>query len=79
MNSTHVHAMQTARTASILNVIAGIWLIISPFFLHYVGMANAITDSVVVGIVVLILGLARAADPSNNISGLSWVNFLLGL
>ncbi len=66
-----------ARAASTLNIIAGIWLIISAFFLHFSTVRGAMANDLIIGIVVLILAAVRvwtAAAP-----GLSWVNFVLGI
>jgi hypothetical protein len=78
MNQYLTPAARGARTASILNIIAGIWLIISPFILAY-SVSAATTNSVICGIIAIIIGWIRAADPSNRVSGLSWINVLLGL
>src|SRR5262249_45032923 len=76
--SMNQNAMAAARTASIFNVAAGAWLIVSPFVLAYTTLPAAMWDSIIVGIVVLILAWARAARPERNV-GLSWLNLLLGL
>jgi hypothetical protein len=69
----------TSTGLSVLNVIAGIWLIASAFFLvGYRGFPQTIWNSVIVGIVVLILAWIRAAAPRRNL-GLSWINALLGI
>ncbi len=70
--------LDAARTASVLNVIAGIWLIISPFILAFATAATPLWNTLIVGVIVLILAGIRASDPRNNI-GLSWVNLLLGI
>jgi membrane protein YdbS with pleckstrin-like domain len=67
-----------ARTASILNVLAGIWLIISPFVLAFTVLPAAMWDSIAVGIVVLLLSWGRATNPDRAV-GLSWINLVLGL
>jgi hypothetical protein len=65
-------------TASSLNAVAGLWLILSPFVLHVVETPAVVCNNVIVGAIVLILGLFRAADPERNV-GLSWINLLLGI
>lgn len=65
-----------ARTLSGLNVLAGIWLIISPFVLHYSSTGN-VWQEVIFGIVVGILGIVRLAAP--NVSWPSWINLIIGL
>jgi hypothetical protein len=53
-------ARSRGGVASWLNVLAGIWLIIAPFALHYETAAQQ-WNSVVVGIVVAVLGIASGA------------------
>ncbi len=52
-----------------LNIILGIWLIISPFILGFAGNSPAQWNNIVVGILVALVAL----------SGLSWINALLGI
>jgi len=65
-----------ARTLSGLNVLAGIWLIISPFVLHYNSSGN-VWQEVIFGIIVALLGIARMAAPS--VTWPSWINLAIGL
>jgi hypothetical protein len=67
-----------AGTASVLNVLAGLWLIISPFILTYANLPAAMWGTIAVGIVVLIFAWIRVANPGQYV-GLSWLNFLLGI
>jgi SPW repeat-containing protein len=64
-------------TASALDVLAAIWLIISPFVLvfHY---SAATGNNVVLGIVIGVLALARFIASTYQNSGLSWINLVLG-
>ncbi len=78
MNHTPLPGAENARAASILNIIAGIWLIISPFALGLAMWPAAVCNNVVVGAVVLILAAVRASNPLHA-RGLSWINFLLGI
>jgi hypothetical protein len=75
MNSAR---LDTASAASTLNVLAGIWLIISPFILAYSGLRVAMWDTLLVGIVILVFAWVRAASPALHV-GLSWLNLLLGI
>lgn len=65
-----------ARTLSGINVLAGIWLIIAPFILHYNSAGNK-WQEIIFGIIVAILGLVRFVAP--HISWPSWINLLIGL
>jgi hypothetical protein len=65
------------RAASTLNVVAGIWLIISPWVLGDFWPPVARSNSVLVGIGVLIVAAIRLTMPRTTV--LSWINFLLGM
>lgn len=74
----HDYAAQ-ARMASALNVLLGIWLIVSPWVFGYSAAGGAaIWNSVVAGALIVILGANRVSSPHTG-SGLSWTNLLLGL
>jgi hypothetical protein len=68
----------TAKGLSALNVIAGIWLILSPFIVGYADLAGPMWNSIIVGGVVLVLAAIRAANPLHAVA-LSWINALLGV
>jgi hypothetical protein len=78
MNNRTVPGTASTRTASLLNVLAGVWLIVSPFVLGYATRPVAMWVTIVVGIIVLVLAWIRAAKPERHV-GLSWVNLLLGI
>jgi hypothetical protein len=68
-----------ARIASGLNILLGIWLIISPWVFGYASAGPApMWNSVVVGALVLILAATRFSTP-HTAPGLSWTNLVLGL
>ncbi len=71
-------ARASVKTASGINVLAGIWLIISPFVLAFWRTPAATWDNIIVGIIVLILAAIRASNPARN-PALSWVNLILGI
>jgi hypothetical protein len=58
-------------------VLAGIWLIISPWVLGFSWSPVAQCDTVLVGIAVLILAIIRLRMPHTTV--LSWINQLLGI
>jgi hypothetical protein len=66
-----------SRAASTLNVLAGIWLIISAWVLGFAGLQVPLWNAVFVGIAVLVLAAIRLGTPGTM--ALSWVNFLLGI
>lgn len=65
-------------TASGLDVLAGIWLLISPFVLAFSTLTTAMTNDVVCGAVVIILAAIRFGGALRQ-SWLSWINCLIGI
>jgi hypothetical protein len=75
MSATHNPQVQWA---SGLNIIAGIWLLISPWVLNFSALEMARNNAVIFGIVVGVLAAIRLfAVPTA--SWLSWVNAILGI
>jgi hypothetical protein len=66
-----------ARTASGINVLLGIWLIVSPWMFGYSEQA-AVLSSVSVGVLIALLAAIRLASVHNSV-GLSGINILLAL
>jgi len=64
------------KTASGINVIAGLWLIISPFLLGFSG--GAATNAIIVGIVVAVLSLVHSMS-TTEASWIGYVNTILGV
>lgn len=83
MTSAHVHTGYAhghntqVRTASGLNVLAGIWVIISPWVFGYGEHIGAAWNGVIVGIIVVILAAMRFSGAETTWQ--SWINFILGL
>jgi len=65
------------RWASGLNILAGLWLIISPWVLGFAGMQSAMWNDVILGIAVAGIGALRAGWLTEQ-PWLSWVNLVLG-
>ncbi len=51
-----------------LNVILGVWLILSPWIFGYVGKSGALWNSVIVGILVAVLAYGSNATGRNSIN-----------
>ncbi len=68
---------QDVKVLSWITVVLGVWLIIAPFILTFPSMV-AMWNSIIVGVIVLILSWIRAANPASS-PGLSWINAILGL
>ncbi len=68
---------QDVKVLSWITVVLGVWLIIAPFVITIPSMV-AMWNSIIVGVIVLILSWIRAANPASS-PGLSWINAILGL
>ena len=66
-----------ARTASAVNMLLGIWLIVSPWIFGYSG-TPAVMNSVIVGALITILAASRLASLRDS-AILSGVNLILAL
>jgi len=66
-----------ARTASGINILLGIWLIVSPWLFDYSGRAPVL-NSVYVGALIAMLAAFRLAALRRS-AGLSAINVILGL
>lgn len=65
------------QLASGVNAMLGAWLVISPWTLSYVQEYAATGNSILIGVVVATLGIARAYGAYRS-SWLSWINALIG-
>lgn len=68
----------TAQLSSGLNVIVGLWLVISPFALDYVGVGDAARNAAIVGLLVAVMAAVRAMSVFRQV-WLSWANVVLGV
>jgi hypothetical protein len=78
MSTVPTPRSEATRVASTLNVLAGIWLIISPFALGFTPLPAALWNTLIVGIVVVVFAGIRAGNPALY-PALSWLNLLLGV
>src|ERR1051326_5016395 len=60
-----------------VNVLLGIWVIISPFVVQFARLPAAMWNNVIVGIVIAILALIHSSIPRQ--AGWSWANVILGI
>ena len=66
----------STRWAAGLNVLAGIWILISPWVLQFWGIRTATGNNIILGIAILVLGIV-AYSGSEELWA-SWVNLILG-
>jgi hypothetical protein len=76
-NNLSTRADNAGHPASALNMLAGIWLIISAWILGFAGLPVPLWNTLLVGIAVLVLAAIRLGVPAT--SGLSWITFLVGI
>jgi len=65
------------RTASAINLVLGIWLIIAAFTIAV--SEEAYWNDLIVGIIVLILAATRLSRPTEGTKPASWVNAAIGV
>lgn len=75
-----VHTVNDGQVkfASGINVLLGLWLLISPWLLAYSAAAGLLWNSLIVGAIVAILAAIRFFNP-DEYRWMSWVNLVLGL
>jgi len=69
--------MGGSKWPSTLAVLAGVWLIISPFVLGYNWIVAAVWTTSLVGILVAVLAWSRVAASAGPLA--SWMHLLLGI
>ena len=74
--SVQNHSQGTIRAASIISLLAGIWLFISPWLYSAHSLPNA-WNSWIVGGLIVILAAIRVSYPTANV-WMSWLNCLFG-
>lgn len=77
-NQQYVRAgADTSAGVSWINIVLGIWVIISPFIVQFTRFPAAMWNNVIVGIVIAVLAIIRTSVPRQT--GWSWVNVILGI
>jgi hypothetical protein len=72
------NAINQAKTASGINILAGLWLIIAPFLLGYSDLIEPTWNDILVGVAVVIVAGVKMSKPLSA-AGISWVNVILGV
>lgn len=68
---------ENSRAGSIINLLAGIWLIVSPFVFRYAAGTAVARNNVLLGVIVAILAIIGLA--LNNEVWSRWLNFIAGI
>jgi hypothetical protein len=78
-NPQYIRAGSSQATGGVswINIVLGIWVIISPFLVQFTRFPAAMWNNVIVGIVIAILAIIRTSVPRQ--AGWSWVNVILGI
>lgn len=72
-----VPSRSTLTASTTCNVIAGVWLAVSPFLLGY-GSGDAYWSPILFGTLVALFAVMRSAE-ARRVTGLSWANAAIGL
>ncbi|MDZ4225747.1 MAG: SPW repeat protein [Candidatus Andersenbacteria bacterium] len=72
-------ARTSVKTASGLDALVGLWLVLSPFILGYSLLTGALWNAIIVGVLVILLAGMRALGEGYRSAWPSWVNLVLGL
>lgn len=67
------------KLASGINILAGIWLVLSPFILNYANLSTALWNDVIIGAAVLIFAAIREWGSEEETGWSSWTNVVLGI
>jgi hypothetical protein len=78
MANIRMNAAAAAGMASFLNMLAGAWLIISPFVLDFRLVPVPMWNTLIAGVIVAASAAARAYLPHRAV-GLSWLDVVLGI
>ena len=78
MALTLQQAQTSVRTASGLDMLAGLWLVLAPFLLTFTGITAATINSVVLGALILILAGSREFGEGYRHAWPSWINVIVG-
>lgn len=71
-------SVQGAKTASGINMLLGVWLVVLPFLFAYTNVAAATWNSIVIGLIVIAAGWVRMIN-LEDMFNIGWVNLIAGL
>ena len=79
MATTMEQARTRVKTASGLDILAGLWLILAPFLLGYTAITGALWNDIILGATVVLLAASREFGQGYKVAWPSWINVLIGL
>jgi hypothetical protein len=72
--------MKIAKSLSWLVAVAGLWEVVSPYFLNYTTTTVAMWNAIIVGAVLIVLAVWAALSEAFRLDrNLEWVNAVLGV
>ncbi|HEU0051454.1 MAG TPA: SPW repeat protein [Patescibacteria group bacterium] len=79
MATTLEQARTYVRTASGIDVVAGLWVFLSPFILGFSSITGALWNNLIVGAAIIIFSATNAAGSGYKRAWPSWINVVLGI
>lgn len=71
-------ARPPVRSSSGFNIVLGIWMLLSPFFLLFSDNSHVTWNNFLAGLLVMLLAIGRLFDPRGR-RGWSWANCVLAV
>ncbi|MFA6427682.1 MAG: SPW repeat protein [Candidatus Magasanikbacteria bacterium] len=79
MPTTMQQQRMYVKTTSGVDIVAGVWLILSPFILSFTEVTSALWNSIIFGIAVIALSALRETEEGTKVRWPSWTNAVIGL
>lgn len=67
------------RASGSIDILVGIWLVISPFLLGYSGNTSALWNDIISGILVIIFAATQTIQSKERITWPAWISLLIGI
>ncbi len=69
----------TVRTLGGIDIVLGLWLIVSPFLLGYANLTTPLWNSIIIGVAVAALAATQTSREGYRRGWTGWVNVVLGI
>jgi len=70
---------KVAKTSEGLDIVAGVWVFLSPFIFRFSDIPSALWTNLIAGAIVIILASIRLSDQGSKMTWPSWVNVIVGV